>query len=136
MLAAFVIVLLMLVNQTALSAQSFNYLRNPSQRLTVSALRQIYEAEKTYASVFGNGNFASLEDLGTYELIDLVLGSGNKYGFEFLLETAPATERGSAAFSAVAIPAKFGFQTPAYKIDQTGQLSLITRFRPAERKFF
>ena len=126
------VVLFILVNQIPALAQSFNYLASPQQRLTVSALRQIYEAEKTYSSAFGNGNFASLEDLGKYELIDSVLASGNKYGFQFLLETAPITERGPAAFSVVAFPAKFGFRTPAYRIDQTGQLSLITRERPAE----
>ena len=48
-------------------------------------LRTIHSSEATYQSTFGNGNFGTMADLRTGNLIDSVLAVGTKSGFTFAI---------------------------------------------------
>ena len=69
-----------------------------------SALRTIHSAQVTYQATKGNGDFAtSLGALSTETLIDSVLGSGTKSGYDF--EIVEASGSGSlAVFGVYAYP--------------------------------
>ena len=67
----------------------------------------------TYSSSFGTGEFAGTVGAGTnagltilrgYELIDPVLGSGNKSGYNYVGGRQPATATAPAQFYFSAIP--------------------------------
>ncbi|HEY5885819.1 MAG TPA: prepilin-type N-terminal cleavage/methylation domain-containing protein [Pyrinomonadaceae bacterium] len=48
-----------------------------------SSLRTIHSAEATYQATTGNGNFGELDDLDTADLVDPVLATGVKSGYNF-----------------------------------------------------
>src|SRR3954452_9868977 len=71
-----------------------------------SSLRTIHSAQATYQATSGNGAFsANLTALGTASLLDPVLSTGSKSGYNFTVPevTAPATGV-LAMFSAQADP--------------------------------
>ncbi len=53
-----------------------------------SSLRTIHSSEATYQATAGNGRFGSLTDLDTADLVDPVLGTGAKSGFNFTIPAA------------------------------------------------
>src|SRR5947209_3797396 len=81
--------------------------RSANEGSAISALRTLHGAQMTYASSYGNGNYAgatgtagttqALTDLATPNLIDASLGSGTKSGYNFVggredkSSTTPAT---------------------------------------------
>ena len=79
--------------------------RSANEGSAISALRTLHGAQMTYASTYGNGNYAgattataqALTDLGTPGLVDSVLKQGTKAGYNFVggrvasSSTAPAT---------------------------------------------
>ncbi|HEX8922484.1 MAG TPA: prepilin-type N-terminal cleavage/methylation domain-containing protein [Pyrinomonadaceae bacterium] len=71
-----------------------------------SSLRTIHSAESTYQATTGNGAFADqLSTLDGVDLIDPVLGSGVKSGYNFTLpEVAPPDDGELAQFAAQADP--------------------------------
>ena len=83
--------------------------RSANEGATVSALRTLHSAQMTYASTYGNGNFAgdvgagtptALSALATLGLIDGALGSANKSGYNLV---------GGRVASAGAQPGQFFF---------------------------
>ena len=58
-----------------------------------SSLRTLHSAQATYQATTGNGAFASLAALDTADLVDPVLGTGIKSGYNFTVPvvTAPST---------------------------------------------
>ena len=48
-------------------------------------LRTIHSSEATYQATFGNGNFGTMAELRTGNLIDSVLAVGTKSGFTFAI---------------------------------------------------
>ena len=48
-----------------------------------SSLRTIHSAEGTYQATIGSGNYGSRAQLGTQNLIDPVLATGSKSGYNF-----------------------------------------------------
>ena len=55
--------------------------RSANEGSAVSALRTLHGAQMTYASTYGNSNYAStMAALSTNGLIDAALGSGTKSG--------------------------------------------------------
>ena len=88
--------------------------RAANEGATVSALRTIYGADMSYAATFGNGNYAglpstvgtsSLAELATANLIDRVLGGGEKSGFLFVGDRTAATVTEPQTFYFAANPA-------------------------------
>jgi len=66
-----------------------------------SSIRTIHSAEATYQATTGNGAFGTLANLGTVSLVDPVLSTGVKSGFNF---TIPA---GTIVAPAVGVLAQF-----------------------------
>ena len=52
-----------------------------------SSLRTIHSSEATYQATAGNGSFGSLAMLDTADLVDPVLGTGTKSGYNFTIPT-------------------------------------------------
>jgi prepilin-type N-terminal cleavage/methylation domain-containing protein len=50
---------------------------------TISSLKTIHSAQTTYLTTFGQGNFATRVQLGSRNLIDSVLASGQKHQYNF-----------------------------------------------------
>jgi type IV pilus assembly protein PilA len=62
-----------------------------------SSLRTTHGAEATYQVSFGNGAFGTLAQLDTADLIDPVLASGTKSGYNFTVPTIVAPAAGVQA---------------------------------------
>jgi prepilin-type N-terminal cleavage/methylation domain-containing protein len=85
--------------------------RSANEGSTVSSLRLLHGAQMTYSTSFGLGEFAGSVGAGTtsgltilrgYELIDPVLGSGSKSGYNYV---------GARVASSGATPAQFFFSS-------------------------
>ena len=83
--------------------------RSANEGSAVSAMRTLHGAQMTYASTYGNGNYAgaagagtpaALTELGTPGLVDAVLSSGTKSGYTFV---------GGRVQSSASVPAQFFF---------------------------
>lgn len=97
--------------------------RSANEGSAISACRTLHGAQMTYASTYGNGNYAgavgtgtvaALTELGTPGLVDTVLGSGTKSGYNFV---------GGRVASTTTAPAQFFFSskpTTATGVTQTG----------------
>jgi type IV pilus assembly protein PilA len=62
--------------------------RAANEGSATSSMRTIYSAERTYVATIGNGNYATLAELDTDDLIDSTLGSGRKSGYTFTATAA------------------------------------------------
>jgi type IV pilus assembly protein PilA len=70
-----------------------------------SSLRTIHSSEATYQATDGQGNYGSLANLSTDNLIDPVLASSTKSGYNFAINTTALVVGGAAAsFFATAVP--------------------------------
>ncbi len=49
-----------------------------------SSMRTLHSSEITYRSTSGNGNFGDVSDLLNANIIDSILGSGTKSGYNFV----------------------------------------------------
>ena len=87
--------------------------RSANEGSTVSAMRTLHGAQMTYASTYGNGNYAgavgagtiaALTELGAPGLVDGVLGTGTKSGYNFVGGRVAATTSAPAQFFFSAIP--------------------------------
>ena len=85
--------------------------RSANEGLAISALRTLHGAQMAYASTYGNGNYAgvvsslvpdntALSALGTPGLLDSVLSTGTKAGYNFV---------GGRIASSTTTPAQFYF---------------------------
>ena len=97
--------------------------RSANEGSAVSALRTLHGAQMTYASTYGNGNYAgvvgvadatALSALGTPGLVDTNLATGTKAGYNF---------KGARVASTTTTPATFLFSanpTTTSGVTQTG----------------
>ena len=79
-----------------------------------SSLRTVHSSEAVYQATAGNGNFGTLANLQTQNLVDSVLGGGAKSGYDFLCPAGNITAPGAGAaatFYATANPADTGAVT-------------------------
>ena len=84
--------------------------RSANEGSAVSACRTLHGAQMTYASTYGNGDYAgattmdntALSILAGPGLVDSVLGSGQKSGYDF---------QGIKILRSASAPAQFGFST-------------------------
>lgn len=90
----------MLVGAVAASGRSPRI----NERFALRSIRLIHSAQMTYAAVFGNGNYGSLDAMAKQQLIDSVLGAGNKYGYVFVVTTSFATTTTPGNFTVRASP--------------------------------
>ena len=98
--------------------------RSANEGSAISAMRTLHGAQFTYASTYGNGNYAgtaaatgdavALSELGTPGIVDSVLGTGTKSGYNFV---------GGRTASSTSIAATFFFSampTTTSGVTQTG----------------
>ena len=84
--------------------------RSANEGSAISSLRTLHGAQMTYAATYGNGDYAgdltmtivALQDLATPGLVDGVLGTGQKSGYNFV---------GMRIARTPSAPAQFGFST-------------------------
>lgn len=97
--------------------------RSSNEASAISALRTIHQAQLTYQSTVGAGNFAGntafgdasgLTALRDNNLVDSVLGSGTKSGYNFQTGSRPKSSTEPATFWASTAP------TTASGVTQTG----------------
>jgi type IV pilus assembly protein PilA len=96
--------------------------RASNEGSAVSACRTLHGAQMTYATTYGNGNFAgnttfdgqALTDLGAPALIDGVLAQGQKSGYEFQGMKVDRTPTAPAQFAFSVVP------TTTSGVTQTG----------------
>jgi type IV pilus assembly protein PilA len=89
--------------------------RSANEGSAISSMRTLHGAQMTYASTYGNGNYAGvaagtgdatgLTALATPGLVDSVLGSGTKSGYTFVGGREAATTTTPATFFFSTIPA-------------------------------
>ena len=76
-----------------------------NERLVISSLLQLYKAQIIYKENFHiYNNFGSLEELYKRDLIDDVLVTGSKYGYNYTVETTARTYALPAEFVIHAVP--------------------------------
>jgi hypothetical protein len=94
-------------------------------------LRVIFLAQSEYAREHPDKGFATnLEELGRDSLVDSVLASGTKSGYEFILWTARPNSQGRAShFFVVARPQKYKEGERSFFIDESG----VERFTAENR---
>jgi type IV pilus assembly protein PilA len=96
--------------------------RSANEGAAVSACRTLHGAQMTYAATYGNGNYAggaafdvtALTQLGTPNLIDGVLASGTKSGYDFQGEKIDRSATAPAQFAFSSVP------TTTTGVTQTG----------------
>ena len=70
-----------------------------------SSLRTIHSSEATYQATSGNGDYATLTDLGLWSLVDPVLSTSSKSGYAFeVTPTAAVIGTSAASFYGTAEP--------------------------------
>lgn len=70
-----------------------------------SSMRTIHSSQAVYQATAGNGEFGTLANLQTQNLVDSVLGTGTKSGYTFACPAANLAAGPPATFWATAIPA-------------------------------
>ena len=98
--------------------------RSANEGSAISAMRTLHGAQVTYLSSYGNGNFAgaiattgtvaALNELRTQNIIDSVLGSGTKSGYNYVGGRAASSTTGPPTFFFSANP------TTVSGVTQTG----------------
>lgn len=81
--------------------------RAANEGSAVSAMRTLHGAEVTYQSTTGNGNFGTLTELRSANLIDTVLetsSTNGKSGYKFTLAKVDKASGTAATFGALATP--------------------------------
>ena len=83
--------------------------RSANEASTISALRIIHSSEVTFGLTAGNGNFGSLANLNTSDLIPSVLSNATtaanaKSGYIYTLTTTPITSGNFSVFECDARP--------------------------------
>ena len=98
--------------------------RAANEGSAAQSLRTISSAEATYQSTAGGGSYGTMNDLGSQSLVDSVLASGQKSGYNFTTGTAPAAS--TTTFTAGATPVTptgiTATGTRDFCINQTGVL--------------
>ncbi len=111
-----IVVVVIGILATLAAAGYFASKRSANEGSAVSAMRLLHGAQMTYASSYGVGEYAgtigpgtvtTLNDLHNSSLIDDVLGSGSKSGYNYVggREVSSATSPAQFFFSAVPVSA-------------------------------
>ena len=91
--------------------------RAANEGSAISSLRTLHGAQMTYASTYGNGDFAGtvgaqgitpLTELATPALIDSVLGTGTKSNYQFVGDRTAKTPTAPATFYFSTMPVTCG----------------------------
>jgi len=92
--------------------------RSANEGSAISSLRTVHGGEMTYQATTGAGVYGDLAALQTAGIVDSVLGSGAKSGYNYTVAPIAPTATSPAFFDATALP-----QTPPPGISATGTRS-------------
>lgn len=89
------------------------------------SLRQMSSAEVTYYTTAGNGSYGTVANLASRNLVDSVLSSGVKSGYNFTTNTAPAASTTTYVLAAAPVVSSgvSATATREFCIDQSGVLT-------------
>ena len=79
-----------------------------NERCTIADMRTLHGAEMTYASTYGNNNYATLGQLSEYSFIRPSLADGIDHGYSFTVVTIAQTQQTPATFKIYATPLTYG----------------------------
>jgi hypothetical protein len=93
-----------------------------NEKFALNSLQSIHAAEATFSATTGAGNYGSLQQMANEGYIGAALATGEKYGYRFLLTTAPFVPGQSfARFQVSAVPLRYSKTGKrSFYIDQTG----------------
>ena len=102
--------------------------RKANEASAQQSLHLLNSAEITYRSTVGKGLYGTVSTLGAWNLVDGVLSTGSKNGYNFTTGDAPAAS--TTSFVMAAAPVVFSgvsaTGTKEFCIDQTGVLTKRT----------
>ena len=75
-----------------------------NDQMVLNSIRVIHSAEMAYRNSFGNGNYATLQQLQQSELIDNAFSTGQRYGYTFRIVVRYATATMQPGFELTATP--------------------------------
>ncbi len=90
------------------------------------SLRTISSAEATYQSTAGGGSYGTMNDLGSQSLVDSVLASGQKSGYNFAVTVTNPTTQFVGGAAPVTYTGVTATGTREFCIDETGVLRAKT----------
>ena len=126
--------------------------RSANEGSTVSAMRTLHGAQMTYSATHGSGNYAgavgasgtnaALSELRTPGIVDNILGSGTKSGYNFVGGRTASSATTAATFFISANPAttsgvtqtgtrRFGIATEGVMMADAAAANLATAFTSA-----
>ena len=79
--------------------------RAANEGSALSAMRSIHSAQVTYLNTAGSGAYGTLKQLKSEDLLDPVLGNGNKSGYTFDCPSGNLTAGPPPTYFATAVPA-------------------------------
>ena len=83
--------------------------RNANDASALSSMRMLFSGQQTYSSSAGSGLFGTLTELENTDIIDEVLGSGSKSGYNFIVVPTAPVGNNPPVFDAYGNAAVFGF---------------------------
>lgn len=92
--------------------------RAANEGSAIHSLRTLHEAEATFQSTVGNGNYGTLEELNAANLVDVKLATGTRNGYTF---TVTVDNENLGSFAVTAVPETYGSTgIRSFYIDETG----------------
>jgi hypothetical protein len=89
-----------------------------NERCAIGAVRTLHGAEQTFAATVGNGQYGLLSNLYGAGLIDRILGTGSKHGYNFVIQFNSGPP---ATFKIWANPQQYGVTgRRSFYTDETG----------------
>lgn len=93
----------------------------PNEDCTISNMRTLHSAEVTYQATLGNGDYGTVSQLYTANLISELLARGYANGYRFTITTVARTNNTEASFIITAVPINYGVTgTRSFYIDTSG----------------
>ncbi|MEZ5345147.1 MAG: type II secretion system protein [Pyrinomonadaceae bacterium] len=101
--------------------------RSANDAAALSAMRIISSGEQTFQSTGGNGNYGTLAQLRTADILDEVVGAGAKSGYNFSIVVTAPTGVNPPVYDAYGNASVFGNSAVAtgnrnFYINETGTL--------------
>jgi hypothetical protein len=84
-----------------------SYPVSQNERLVIGALKSVQQAQMSYHNGVGAGNFGAFFQLRQANLIDPVLASLQKYGYDFAVTVIGGAPNGSPLYNVVAVPGRY-----------------------------
>ena len=78
--------------------------RSANEGSAISSLRTVHGGEMTYQATTGAGVYGTLANMQTAGIVDSVLGSGVKSGYDYTVTPIAPTTTAPAFFDATAVP--------------------------------